>query len=134
MPNYPLWVPVRDSVATVQSSGSLTGPTAGTTVTSVTIPVPGIWEIWVHVYLGGSGPTATDSTNMQLVKTSGAATTVVLSPINVPPQANGATEDIVVTVIATTNDTVSVKAIANATGTAIYNVMLVARIVNGNAP
>lgn len=134
MPNYPLWVPVRDSVATVQASGSLTGPTAGTTIATVTVPVPGVWEIWLHIYMGGTGPTATDSTNMQCVKTSGATTTILLSPINVPPQANGATEDIILTAIVTTGDTISVKAIGNATGAAIYNVMIVLRIVNGNAP
>lgn len=134
MPGYPLWVPVRDSVPTVQASGTATGPAGGATLASITITTPGVYETWVHVYLGGTGPTASDANNMQLVKTSGAVTTTVLSPILVPPQANGAPEDFIVLVQVTANDALAVKTIGAATGTAIYNVTIVARLVNGNAP
>lgn len=134
MPNYPLWVPVRDSVPTVQASSATTGPAGGATLASVTLTVPGLYDFWIHSYLGGTGQSTPDSNNMQLVKTSGAVTTTILSPILVPPQANGSPEDIIVSALVTSGDVVAVKAIGAGTGTVIYNVTLVARIINGNAP
>lgn len=118
----------RDSIITAQASGTSTGPAATTVVATVTPGTAGLWEVTVTLSISGVSVVAAESNNMGLYQTAAArlaplvfaATTAgVPTPVTSPP----------VTLNLSAVDTVNVKAIANATATAIYAVQIICRRV-----
>ncbi len=127
MPTRPIFTQERDRFPTIQSAGSITGPTAGATIASVTITRRGLWEINVERFLTGTGQGISDTNNMRLLQNS----TVVMSPLLTLSTSGSSFED-QYCLACMANDVVTVQVIANGTGTVIYCCTIVARLVNTN--
>lgn len=118
----------RDSVITVQAGGTQTGPTAATVIATITPGTAGLWEVTGTASITGTSVVAAESNNIALYQTS----TARLNPIPSPATVSGITPPVAfgpVILNLSGADTVNVKALANATGTAIYAVSLTARRV-----
>lgn len=118
----------RDSVVTAQGSGTQTGPAAGTVVATVTPGTAGLWEVTVVVSISGVSVIAAESNNMGIYQTAAAK----LSPVVYAATTAGTPQPVpsgpmILNLSAV--DTVNVKAIANATATAIYAAQIICRRV-----
>lgn len=118
----------RDSVITVQAAATQTGPTAATVIATVTPGTAGLWEINAEVSITGTSVVAAESNNVALYQTS----TARLNPIPMPATTAGVNPPVTIGPLVLNlsgADTVNIKALANATGTAIYAASIIARRV-----
>ncbi len=118
----------RDSVITVQASAATTGPAAAAVLATVTPGTAGLWEITGTASITGTSVVAAESNNIALYQTS----TARLNPVPMPASTAGTAAPITfgpVILNLSGADTVNVKALANATATAIYAVSVTARRV-----
>jgi hypothetical protein len=119
----------RDAaVSAMIGSATTAGPTAATVVATVTPGTAGIWEIQATVSISGASAVAVESNNMALYQTAAAkialipyasTTTGTAAPVNIPPFLLNLGA----------SDTVNIKVLANATGTAIYAAAIYCRLV-----
>ena len=119
----------RDAWITVQAGGTAGAPSAGGTIASITPGTAGLWEITAAVAVSGTTTVAADSNNFALYQT----LTARLSPIpfglvSTTGAAGSAAMPAVVLNLSGA-DTVSVKAIGNATASLVYAASVVARRV-----
>jgi hypothetical protein len=118
----------RDSAVTVQAAGTQTGPTAATVIATITPGTAGIWEITADVSITGTSVVAVESNNVALYQTS----TAKINPVPMPATTAGVNPPVPIgplTLNLSGADTVNIKALANATGTAIYAASIIARRV-----
>lgn len=118
----------RDSVITAQAAGTQTGPTAGTVIATITPGTAGLWEIMAEVSITGTSVVAAESNNVALYQTS----TARLNPIPMPSTTAGVNPPVAIGPLVLNlsgADTVNIKALANATGTAIYAAAIICRRV-----
>jgi hypothetical protein len=119
----------RDSLITVQATGTRTTPTAGQVITTITPGLNGQWEITGTMTITGTTVVAAETNNIALNKNAVA----LLSPlIIVVPGTTGETipwsiGPVVVNLVP--SDTINVTAIALATTGAVYTATLIARKV-----
>ena len=118
----------RDAFITVEAAAATTGPAAAAVLATITPGTAGLWEVVVTASVTGVSVIAAESNNIGLYQTAAAK----LNPIPMPASTAGVTppvktDPIILSLSAT--DTVNVKAIANATATAVYAVSIVARQV-----
>lgn len=128
MSTYPVVALERDQYPTVQASGAVTGPGAGVLIATVTIPRIGLWEITVERFLTGTGQGIADTDNMEIKQNS----TVVLAPLLVPPSSNSNPFEDQFILKCAAGDAITINAIGAATGTVIYCVTIIGRLVNAN--
>jgi hypothetical protein len=119
---------IAPSSASVMNAGSVTGPTAGQAITSITIPFSGVWQIGWTVGLGGTTAGA-DRNNFQLQQ----GVSVLLTSMNASGTGTQSTEP-TVTLPLSAGTVISVNAIGAGTGTAIYSAQLVAVPVTNPVP
>lgn len=118
----------RDSIITAQGSATSTGPTAGTVVATVTPGTAGLWEVTVTLSISGVSVIAAESNNMGLYQTAAARLApLVFAATTAGVPAPVTTGGIILNLSGA--DTVNVKAIANATATAIYAAQIICRRV-----
>lgn len=119
----------RDSIVTVQASGTATAPSAADVIATITPGTAGIWEITVTISISGTSVVATESNNMSLYQTAAA----VIDPLIFAATTAGTPQPITfkgILLNLSAVDTVNVKAKANATAvTPIYAALIVARRV-----
>ncbi|HEY6021614.1 MAG TPA: hypothetical protein VIY48_17625 [Candidatus Paceibacterota bacterium] len=127
MPSRPIINLERDRFPTLQNAGTVTGPTAGATVVSLTITREGLYELDVERFLTGTGQGISDTNNMQLLRNS----TVIMSPL-LTLSTSGAPFEDQYSVNCAKNDVIAVKVIANGTGTVIYCCSIIARLICTN--
>lgn len=109
----------RDSIATAQAAGTQTGPAAATVIATVTPGTAGIWEVMAEVSITGTSVVAVESNNVALYQTA----TAKINPVPMPATTAGVNPPITIGPLKlnlSAADTVNIKALANATGTAIY--------------
>lgn len=117
----------RDQNATAQGGGSQTNPTAATVVASAVVNAAGNWEIVVYPFLSGT-IAAGDLNNLGVYQGTVLKFTIPLPAVATTTQAVPA---YTIVLSCANGDTVSVKAIANASGaSAVYNAAIVARQVS----
>lgn len=118
----------RDSVVTAQGAGTQTGPAAATVIATVTPGTAGLWEIFAEVSVTGTSVVAAESNNVALYQTAAAK----INPIPMPATTAGVNPPITVGPLVLNlsgADTVNIKALANATATAIYAASIICRRV-----
>jgi hypothetical protein len=118
----------RDAWTTVQAGGTAVGPAGGGTVVTCTPGTAGYWEVTATLGLSGTTIAAADSNNMALYQTS----TAKFSPLPLVCATAGITGSVTlppVILSLSAADTVNVKALGAATGTAVYTAAVVARRV-----
>lgn len=104
----------------IANNGQQTGPTAGQTITSVSLGA-GTWNVAWTVGLGGT-TSGTETNNFELVN----GTNVVLGSVNSSTSGQNFVQPAVTLTVPAGGGTVAIEAIANGTGTAIYRGQLVA--------
>lgn len=113
--------------ATVQSRGTVTAPTAGTDITSVSLG-PGVWEITAYARLGlGGVPAAADNDNMRLFNVTGAASVLVLPVI---ATQNSVPVPITVRLSLAETSSIVIEAVGSGTASVVYCGYLVCRKVS----
>jgi hypothetical protein len=119
----------RDQSATVQNSATASAPTAGTAVATLTTPAAGTYEVYGTLSISGTTVATADSNNFNLKK--GATTLLTNIPIAVNSTTGtpGAIPFGPVIVVLDGSTSVTVNAVANATGSSIYAAQLIGRLV-----
>lgn len=113
--------------ATVQSRGTVTAPTAGTDITSVSLD-PGVWEITAYARLGlGGVPAAADNDNMRLFNATDATSVLVLPVI---ATQNSVPVPMTVKVSIDATKSFVIEAVASGTASVVYCAYLVCRKVS----
>lgn len=114
----------RDAAATVVGSANPTAPTAGTTILTLTAPAAGNWELVTYVILTTAAG-AIDANNISV-------TVGGVAVVNVPvlPTTNLFAPTAPMTFNLTQGATVTLKAVASATATSVYNVTAVLRQIS----
>jgi len=118
----------RDSGVTVQVATATTGPAAAAVLATVTPGTAGLWEVTGEISITGTSVVAVESNNAALYQTS----TAKLNPIPMPATTAGVNPPVAIGPVVlnlSAADTVNIKALANATGTAIYAASIIARRV-----
>lgn len=120
--------PYRDSQITVQSGAATSaGPTAATVIVTITPGTAGLWEITGTLSVTGTSVVAVESNNVGLYQTSTARVPLIPMPCSTAGSPAITIPPTILNLSAA--DTVNMKVLANATGTAIYAGSLVARLV-----
>ena len=119
----------RDQAATVQNSAQATAPTAGTAVATLTTPAAGTYEIYGTLSISGVTVAAADSNNFNLKKGGTTLLTNIPIAVNSTTGTPGSSKfgPLIVTLDGATS--VTVNAVANATGSSIYAAQLIGRLV-----
>lgn len=125
-------VPFRDTQISVQGQGTQTGPAATTVIATCTPGVAGLWEVTAQVSISGVSVIAVESNNMALYQTATAKVNPIPSPSTVAGVSPPVTIPSVILNLSAT-DTVNVKALANATATAIYAANIVCKLLSSTA-
>lgn len=115
----------RDSAITVQAAATSTGPAAAAVIATITPGTAGIWEILAEVSITGTSVVAAESNNVALYQTA----TARLNPIPMPATTAGVNPPVTIGPLRLNlsgADTVNIKALANATATAIYAASIIA--------
>ncbi len=118
----------RDAQITVQASATTTGPAAAAVLATITPGTAGLWEVTAEVSITGTSVVAAESNNAALYQTA----TARLNPIPMPATTAGVNPPVTIGPIVLNlsgADTVNIKALANATATAIYAASIIARRV-----
>lgn len=121
--------PYRDANTTVQASAKADAPTAGTAVATLTTPAAGTYELCGTVSIAGTTVGATDSHNFSLK----AGTTTLLTNIPIGVQSTTGMDGsapfgpVIVTLDGATS--VTVNAVAAATGSSVYAAQIIGRLV-----
>lgn len=110
---------------TIEASSNASGPTAGTTVATITLTAAGVWEISYATGLLSGSPVAADGGNMVLKQN----TTALLAKLPVPAAIGYQPGPAPLRVTAAANDTITIAAIGNATAAVIYAATLIAKRV-----
>jgi hypothetical protein len=119
----------RDSLVTVQAAAQATAPTAGTAVATVTTPPAGLYEVSGTLSISGTTVAAADSNNMQLKQGSTVKLTNIPIAVNSTTGTPGAVPFGPVILNLDGATSVTINAVANATGSSIYAAQLICRQV-----